>query len=148
MIYHFPKLKTAQRDTLSAAAKKGKGESYHAWKRMAADGTSHTNVVTEDFADEEDGFGFFQSKSTNPLLQAQIEREQLNPDHLYLDSTSSFHHMFDAKHLDDVQTVSTILRGSCNDGTKLYTEKGCYKGLFHMWLVRNGITNLLSLPQI
>ena len=56
--------------------------------------------------------------------------------------------MFDANHLDDVQTVSTILRGSCNDGTKLSNEKGCYKGLFHMWLVRNGITNLLSLPQL
>ena len=53
MVYHLPKLTTAHRDTLSAAAKKGKGESYHAWKRMAAYGTSHTNVSTEDFADEE-----------------------------------------------------------------------------------------------
>ena len=76
---------TAHRDTLSAAAKKVKVESYHAWKRMAADGTSHTNVGTEDFADKEDSFGFLQSKSTNHLLHAQVEREQLNPDHLYLD---------------------------------------------------------------
>ena len=85
MVYHFHKLTTAHRGTLSAAAKKGKVESYHAWKRMAYDGTSHTNVGTEYFADKEDGFGFLQRKSTNQLLQAQVECEQLNPDHLYLD---------------------------------------------------------------
>ena len=130
------------------AAKKGKGENYHAWKRMTADGTIHNNVGTEDFANEDEGLCFLQSKFTNPLLQAQVEREQLNPDHLYLDSTSSFHRIFDAKHLDDVQTVRNILRGSCNVGTKLSNEKGWYKGLFHMWLVRNGIANILSLHQL
>ena len=69
---------------------------------MADDGTSHNNVGIEEFADEEDGFVFLQSKSTNPLLQAQVECELLNPDHLYLDSTSSVYQMFDAKQLDDV----------------------------------------------
>ena len=91
---------------------------------MAADGTSHNNVGTEDFADEEDGFGFLRSKSTNPLLQAQVDHEQLNPDRLYLESTSSFHQMFDAKNLDGVKTVNTILRGGCNIGTTLSNEKG------------------------
>ena len=61
MVYHCPKLTTAHPDTLSATSKKGKGESYHAWKRMSADGTIHTNVGTEDFDDEEDGFGLLQS---------------------------------------------------------------------------------------
>ena len=56
--------------------------------------------------------------------------------------------MFDAKHLDDVQTVNTILRGSYNAGTTFFNEKVWYKGLFHMWLVRNGIVNLLSLPPL
>ena len=56
--------------------------------------------------------------------------------------------MFDAKHLDDVQTVNTILRGSYNSGTTFSNEKGWYKGLFHVWLVRNGIVNLLSLPPL
>ena len=82
MVYHCPKLTTAQRDTLSSADKKVKGERYHAWKRMAADVTRHTNVGTEYFDYEEDGFGFLQSKSNDPLLQARFEREQLNPDHL------------------------------------------------------------------
>ena len=58
MVYHCPKLTTAQRDTLSATAKKGKDEIYYAWKRMADDGTSHNNVGVEEFADEEDGFVF------------------------------------------------------------------------------------------
>ena len=56
--------------------------------------------------------------------------------------------MFDASHLDDVRKVRTILHGSCNTGTTFSDEKGWYKGLFHMWLVRNGISNMLSLPQI
>ena len=85
MVYHCPNLTTAQHDTLSAADKKGEGESYHAWKRMAADDNSHTNVVTEYFADEEYEFGFLQSKSTDLLLPGEVEREQLNSDHLYLD---------------------------------------------------------------
>ena len=56
--------------------------------------------------------------------------------------------MFYNKHLDDVQTVNTILRGSYNVGTTFFNEKVWYKGLFHMWLVRNGIVNLLSLPLL
>ena len=115
---------------------------------MKDDGTSHTNFGTEDFADEEDGFGFLQSKLTNPLLKAQVEREQHNPDHLYLDLTSSFHQMFDTKHLDDVQTASTILRISCNADTTFSSEKGWCKGFFDMWFVCDGIANILSLPQL
>ena len=115
---------------------------------MAADGTRHTNVGTEYFDYEEDGFGLLQSKLNDPLLQARVEREQLNPDHLYLDLTSYFNQMFSAKHLDGVQIVSAILRGSCDVSTVLSNEKGWYKGLFHMWLVRNGIANILSLSQL
>ena len=56
--------------------------------------------------------------------------------------------MFYASHLSDVKNFSTILRGSCNAGTTLSDEKGWYKGLFHIWLVRNSIANLLFLPQL
>ena len=96
----------------------------------------------------EDGFGFLQSKSNNPHLHDQDECEKLNPDHLYLESTSSFNEMFDASHLDDVIKVNTILRGIYNAVTTFYDKKGWYKVLFHMWLVCNGISNLLSLPQL
>ena len=88
----------------------------------SAKGTSHINVATED--EVEYGFGFLQSKSNNPRLHYQDERKQLNPDHLYLDSTSSFHQMFDVSHLDDVRKVSTILRVSCNVNTTFSDEKG------------------------
>ena len=115
----------------------------------SAKGTSHINIAIEDDSDEgEDGFGFLQSKSNNPRLRDQVERKYLNTDHLYLDKTSYFHHMFDASHLDNVKKCSTILCGSCNAGTTFSDEKVWYKGLLHMWLVRNGISNLPSLPQL
>ena len=109
-------------------------------------GSSHPNVSTED--EVEDKFGFLRSKSNDPRLHDQAERKQLNLDHLYLDSTSSFHRLFDASHLDDVRKVSNILRGSCNDGITFSDEEGCYKCLFHVWLVHNGILNLLPLPKL
>ena len=33
-------------------------------------------------------------------------------------------------------------------GTTFSDEKVRYKGLFHIWLVHNGIANLMSLPQL
>ena len=96
----------------------------------------------------EDGFVFLESKSNDPSLHDQVERKQINPDHLCLDSTSYFHQMFDPSHLDVVKKVSTILRGSCNASTNFSYDEGWYKGLLHMWLVCNGIANLLSLPQL
>ena len=56
--------------------------------------------------------------------------------------------MFDASHLEEVKKVSTILSVSCNSSTNFFDDKGWYKGLFHMWLVCNGIVNMLSLPQL
>ena len=54
----------------------------------SAKGTIHLDVATEDKA--EDGFGFLQSKSNDPRLHDQAEREQLNPDHLYLEALHIF----------------------------------------------------------
>ena len=73
------------------------------------------------------------SKSENPHLYDKAELKQLNPDHLYLDSTSYFHHIFGVSHLDNVKKFRTILRVSCNSGTTFSDKKGWYKGLFHMW---------------
>ena len=76
------------------------------------------------------------------------ERQTQNEDFMYLDSTSSFHRIFTDKHLLDVEKVAIRLRGECNAGTTHSNEKGWFKDLFHMWLVRNGIANLLSLPRL
>ena len=83
------------------------GEGRDAWAKIKAEVASekfnsHINVATEDDEDEvEDGLGFLYSKSTNPRLHDQVEHNQLDPDHLYLYSTSYFHQMFDASRLDD-----------------------------------------------
>ena len=141
-------LSKTQRQSMYAAKTGKGGEVWEIFKAEVASAkdTSHINVAIEDKV--EYGFGFLQIKSNNPHLHDQAEREQLNSDHLYLDSTSPFHQMFDASHIDNVKNVSTILRGSCNASTTLSEMKGWYKGLFHMWLVRNGVENLLSLPQL
>ena len=54
--------------------------------------------------------------------------------------------MFNDKHLLDLEEVAIRLRGECNAGRTYSNEKGWFKDLFYMWLVRNGIANLLSLP--
>ena len=71
-------------------------------------------------------------------------RRTLDPNKLYLDSTSSFHQMFIDKHLEDIKQVEVVRRGYCNAGTSYSDEKGVYLDLFEMWLVKNGIANLLS----
>ena len=125
-------LRKTQRRSLYAAKPVKGGE---AWEKVnakvaSAKGNSHLNVATKDKV--EDGFGFLQSKWNDPHLHYQDDRDQINPDYLYLDSTSYFHQMFDASHLEDVRNVSTILRGSCNARNTFSDEKGWYKGLFHM----------------
>jgi hypothetical protein len=44
--------------------------------------------------------------------------------------------------------VGVTLCADCNAGTNFSTKKGWFQDLFHLWLVRNGIANLLSLPQL
>ena len=98
---------------LMYAAKPGKGgEAWEKFKDEVASvkGTSHINIATED--EVEYGFGFLQNKSNDPRLHDQVEQYQLNLYHLYLDSTSYFHQIFYASHLDDVKNFSTILHGS------------------------------------
>ncbi len=54
--------------------------------------------------------------------------------------------MFVDKHLDDVKEAGVTLCGKCNAGTIFSKEKGVLLDMFSMWLVRNGIANLLSVP--
>ena len=57
-------------------------------------------------------------------------RRTLDPNKLYLDSTSSFHQMFTDEHLDEIKQVEVVLRGHCNAGTSFSDEKGPYLDLF------------------
>ncbi len=54
--------------------------------------------------------------------------------------------MFVDKHLNDVKENGVTLHGKCNTGTIFSKEKGVLLDMFSMWLVRNGIANLLSVP--
>ena len=66
---------------------------------------------------------------------------------LYLDSCATYHSCFVDWCLDNIETVDTVLRGNCNAGVTTTNTKG-YFGLFHMWLNKKGIANLLSIPQL
>ena len=116
------------------------------WRQQKLDGQPHINMEIKEY--KEDAFTFLQKDYDNPRVVKERERQTLNEDFMYLDSTSSFHHMFTDKHLLDVEKVAIRLRGECNAGTTHSNEKWWFKDLFHMWLVRNGITNLLSLPRL
>ena len=47
-----------------------------------------------------------------------------------------------------MKRVVFFLRGKFNVGVSHANEKGWYGDLFNMWLVRNGIADLLSVPQL
>ncbi len=87
-----------------------------------------------------------QPQSQHPEIQRLRNRATLAPTHLYLDSTSSFHQVVLEESLSSVAKVNRQLRASCNAGTTQADEKGWCLGLFHVWLVQQGIANLLSLP--
>ena len=74
-------------------------------------------------------------------------RRTLSPNKFYLDTCSSFHMSFTRKHMRcQVAEVSQKLSGNCNaNNTHSHsTQKGWIGRLFHVWLVENGITNIMS----
>ncbi len=105
-------------------------------------GMAHILIGGKEF----EGIGFLQNKSSNPRVVAT--RKTLDLQRLYLNSTSSFHQIFTEEHLDNLRLAGATLRANCNAGNNFATKKGWYRNLFNLWLVRNGIANLLSLPQL
>ena len=116
------------------------------WRQQNLDVQAHIKMGIEE--NEEEAFAFPQKDYDDPRVVKERERQTLNEDFMYLDSTSIFHQMFADKNILDVEKVAIRLRGECNAGTTHSNEKWWFKDLFHMWLVRNGITNLLSLPRL
>ena len=66
---------------------------------------------------------------------------------LYLDSCATYHSAFVRWMLDDLKTVTMVLKGTCNAGVSTSNEKGFY-GLWNFWLNEQCIANLLSITQI
>ena len=64
---------------------------------------------------------------------------------LYLDICATYHTAFVTWLLDDVEDVNTTMVGNYNNGVKLFSLKDYY-GKFHMWINKNVMENLLSIP--
>ncbi len=111
-------------------------------QRKELAGMAHILIGGKEF----EGIGYLQNKSSNPRVIAMCKT--LDPQQLYLNSTSSFHQVFTEEHLDNLRLAGTTLRANCNAGANFATKKGWYRDLFDLWLVHNGIANLLSLPQL
>ena len=77
----------------------------------------------------------------------ETKRLTLDAYKLYLDSCATYHSVFVEWCLDNITADGVVLRGNCNAGVTTSTQKGYY-GLFHMWLNKQGIANLLSIPQL
>ncbi len=85
-------------------------------------------------------------QTTNALVAKQKKQERLIKGRIYLDSMSSFNQVFTDKHLSEVSKVGVTLRDKCNAGVVYSDKKGFVLDMFNMWLVQNGIANLLSIP--
>ena len=90
--------------------------------------------------DEYDGVAF--------VLPVMVQQRTLNPHCLYLDSCSAFNQLFTENHITDLERVRISLGAGCNAGTSTSDEKGMVLGAIRTWLVRTGIANLASIPQM
>ena len=66
---------------------------------------------------------------------------------LYLDSCATYHSFFVEKFLTNVQDGNTTLTGSCNASTAVTNTRGL-RDKFKVWLNKQGISNLLSVPML
>ena len=144
-----------ERDARVATAKAAR-EAAEAAAAPAAnnvqEGHVHLGVSEEDIGgieahddDYDEDFAFIQSSSNPIVVQA---RKTLDKHKVYLDSTSTFNQVFEEQLLTHKAKVSTTLRAHCNAGVSYADEKGNLLGMFDCWLVRNGIANILSIPQL
>ena len=73
------------------------------------------------------------------------KRYTLDPWKLYLDRCATYHTAFVTSMLDNVDESGTTLVGNCNTVVTSSNQKGYYDK-FHMWINKNCIANLLSVP--
>ena len=69
----------------------------------------------------------------------------LDPWKLHLDRCATYHTAFVTIILDDVGKSGMTLVGNFNAGVTSSTQK-VYYGKFYMWINKNGMANLLSIP--
>ena len=112
-------------------------------KDLGYQGMNVDTTSDDKFANVIDGIGMFNEGSGKP----KSPRLKLCDWKLYLDSCATYHSVFADWCLRNVHEVEVHLKGHCNAGVTTCKEQGYY-GVFKMWLNRNGIANLLSIPQL
>ena len=65
---------------------------------------------------------------------------------MYLDSCASYHTFFIKAFPKNIEESGTM-NGNCNAGTTKITKRG-YFGKLRVWLNKNGIANLISIPML
>ena len=65
----------------------------------------------------------------------------------YLDSCASYHTFFMKQFLTNITQGGATMTGNCNAGTTTANKQGSY-GDFRVWLNKQGIANLISLPML
>ena len=95
-----------------------------------------------------DALAFIKASKGHDTINKHKQRETLKPTYLYLYLMSSFYQVFSDKYLEEVKQVGVTLHGKCNAGEVFSNKKGMLLDMFCMWLVRNGIANLLSIPYL
>ena len=88
-----------------------------------------------------EGVGFLQ-RGTKDTGRTTCDRNKL-----YLDTCAMNHSMFAEEMLEHVHTAGVRLHQHCNAGAITTKKKGFWNGL-KFWVNKNGIINLLSIPQL
>ena len=77
-----------------------------------------------------------------------VQGHTLDLYYLCLDSCLVFNQVFTKNHISDLELVRISSRAGCNTGTSTSDEKEMILGAIKAWLVRTGIVNLASIPQM
>ena len=104
-------------------------------------GVNHCEVA-EEIVDEEflEGVAFLQPAESK-------ERPTLDWWKLYLDSCATYNQVFVDYLLTNIGESSLVQKANCNAGTTMTNIKGCWNE-WTMWLNRQGIANIVSIPWL
>ena len=103
---------------------------------------SHGIVPTIETTHVQGKYVLFAAVKNSPVKRFNIDSHKM-----YLYSCATYHSAFVRWMLDDVKTVTTVMKGNCNAGVSTSNEK-VFNGLWNLCLNEQGIVNLLSIPRL
>ena len=116
---------------------------------MGVDIMAWAGMVCGDVSDDEaiHGIGMINPHDCPQWLLAAITWKPLPFWALFLDSCATCHSMFVVEYLEGIFDADVPLLDHCNMVTLTCRQKG-FLGPWEMWLNKQGIANLLSIPQL